>query len=68
MFLLLRPGLAPGQSAELGVQFFVDPGIVADANTADVNTITLSYTFFRAKDGAAPARLSQAEMTSRETR
>ncbi|MGH7088408.1 MAG: cytochrome c oxidase assembly protein [Stellaceae bacterium] len=42
--------LAPGQSARLSVQFFVDPGIVKDPNTHDVDTITLSYTMFRAKD------------------
>ncbi len=39
--------LAPGQSAELGVSFFVDPSILEDPNLDEVAAITLSYTFFR---------------------
>jgi len=47
--------LAPGQSAQLTVSFFVDPDIVKDPNTADVDTITLSYTMFRSKTEGSPA-------------
>lgn len=39
--------LAPGETASLGVSFFVDPAILEDVNLDEVTAITLSYTFFR---------------------
>ena len=57
-FCFTEQPLSPGQEASLGVQFYVDPEIFSDPNTRDVNTITLSYTFFSAagaKD-AEPAK------------
>lgn len=44
--------LAPGQSAELPVSFFVDPAIADDPDTASIHTITLSYMFFDAGEEA----------------
>jgi cytochrome c oxidase assembly protein subunit 11 len=46
--------LAPGQSIDMGVVFFVDPDILIDPSTSEVRSITLSYTMFRAPEAAPP--------------
>lgn len=59
-FCFTEQTLAPGESAELAVTFFVDPMMLEDPNLAEINTITLSYMFFPAKtqtlsDAGTPA-------------
>jgi cytochrome c oxidase assembly protein subunit 11 len=46
--------LAPGQSMDMGVVFFVDPDILSDPSTSEVRSITLSYTMFRAPETEPP--------------
>jgi len=52
-FCFDEQALDAGESVDMGVSFFVDPAIDNDPNLRDVKTITLSYTFFRAKDEKA---------------
>ncbi len=42
--------LNPGESMQFPVSFFVDPMMVEEENLDDVDTITLSYTFFPLKN------------------
>lgn len=53
--------IAPGQETDLPVIFFVDPEITEDPDTADITTVTLSYTFFRSTSPEAQALLDAAE-------
>lgn len=48
-FCFTEQELAPGETAELPVTFFIDPAIVDDHNLDGVKTVTLSYMFFRKK-------------------
>jgi cytochrome c oxidase assembly protein subunit 11 len=52
-FCFQEQALAVGGSADLPVSFYVDPAMMDDPHMADVDTVTLSYTFFPAP-GAAP--------------
>ena len=53
-FCFTSQTLQPGESAELPVRFYVDPAMAADRDADDVGNITLSYTFFLAKDQGTP--------------
>jgi cytochrome c oxidase assembly protein subunit 11 len=49
-FCFTKQVLKPGQSEELPVTFYIDPEMAKDRTEDDVTNVTLSYTFYLAKD------------------
>jgi cytochrome c oxidase assembly protein subunit 11 len=53
-FCFTEQTLKAGESREMTVVFYVDPKIAEDRDQDPLNTITLSYTFFRLPDAERP--------------
>lgn len=47
--------LAPGESREMPINYFIDPAILTDRLASDITEITLSYTFFPQEVGPTAA-------------
>jgi cytochrome c oxidase assembly protein subunit 11 len=59
-FCFTEQTMAPGETREMPVVFYVDPSIAADHENDGLNTITLSYTFYPVR-GAAQRPLAAGE-------
>jgi cytochrome c oxidase assembly protein subunit 11 len=62
-FCFTEQTLAPGEKREMAVVFYVDPAMVKDWEQDDLNSITLSYSFYPVREPARPV----AEGTTRNS-
>jgi len=57
-FCFTTQTMKPGEKRAMAVVFYVDPELAKDHEQDGVNTITLSYTFYPAKEPVAPVAQS----------
>jgi cytochrome c oxidase assembly protein subunit 11 len=53
-FCFTQQRMKPGETREMAVVFYVDPSIAKDSDQNELNTITLSYTFYALPDPPRP--------------
>jgi cytochrome c oxidase assembly protein subunit 11 len=53
-FCFTEQRLGPGEKREMPVVFYVDPSLAKDGELDDLNTITLSYSFYAMRETAKP--------------
>ncbi len=53
-FCFTQQTMKPGETREMAVVFYVDPSITKDHDQDELNTITLSYTFYPLHEPAKP--------------
>ena len=59
-FCFTEQTLAPGEKREMAVVFYVDPAMVKDWEQDDLNSITLSYSFYPVREPARPVAEGKA--------
>lgn len=64
-FCFTEQTLKPGETREMTVVFYVDPKIVDDRDQDPLNTITLSYTFYRLSEPERPVAEAPAKTSSK---
>ena len=63
-FCFTEQTMAPGETRQMPVVFYVDPSVAKDSDNDGLNTITLSYTFYPVRD-PAPKPVAAAETDKR---
>jgi len=53
-FCFTEQRLGPGEKREMPVVFYIDPSLGKDGDLDDLNTITLSYSFYALREPAKP--------------
>lgn len=67
-FCFSEQKLAPGETAEMPIVFFLDPEMTEDIDTKSIKAITLSYTFFKQDSGEAAVASASSLKEQGETR